>query len=116
MDESVSRYLERDEVSQILARAAQLVSERGLHKGDLFRQSPTFGPLCAEGAIIAAIAGGSVSRSLTYEQQVLFHHAENRARRLTGGRPLSGWNDEHGRTQFEVVALLSRAAAEEVCA
>jgi len=111
MDESVVQHLELNEISQVLARAAQILSERGLHKCELFDLDPFRGSVCIQGAIIAAIhAGDARDAMLSAEQQQLFMRALHRVRTRIGGHDIADWNDVSTRTQYEAVTLLASAA------
>ena len=94
---------------EVLSRAADIVQERGLNKGDYAtRYNSTEGPVCAIGAVRLA-AGGSPWR---------FTELAGKACSVLAGvlpklydEDISAWNDKPRRRKHEVVKLLRKAAA-----
>lgn len=105
--------------SGLLARAAELIGERGWHQGDYGNDD---GCVCAIGALRAAAAEASGLQKTAVDRAVFFEHFIDRTvfdvmvdattmlDEASPCRAIDIWNDQAGRTADEVVALMRHVA------
>jgi hypothetical protein len=96
-------------VADVLDRAADVIVERGHHKGSYEGWD---GTVCAGGALRVAITGKPFTRFTGAGEAVTYMSARDRLCDLLGS-PIARWNDAPDRTADEVIAALREAARRE---
>jgi hypothetical protein len=96
-------------VEQVAARAANVVADRGLTKGQM-EEHANGGPVCALGAICAALTGEASQAPKDDEGWQLLTDIRERTQLITGRISLAEWNDAKERTAADVVGLFEMVA------
>jgi hypothetical protein len=96
-------------VEQVAARAASVVADRGHTKGQM-EEYTNGGPVCALGALCAALTGEASSPPKDDEGWELFMDTRARLQKITRTERLAEWNDAPERTAADVVGLFEMVA------
>jgi hypothetical protein len=96
-------------VEQLAARAANIVADRGLTKGQM-EEHQDGGPVCALGAICVALTGHASAPPKDDEGWRLMTDIRHRMQLITGRVSLAHWNDDKERTAADVVGLFEMVA------
>jgi hypothetical protein len=96
-------------VEQLAARAANIVADRGLTKGQM-EEHVNGGPVCALGAICVALTGEASRPPKDDEGWRLLTDLRERMQVIIGQLPVAQWNDDPARTHADVVGLFEMVA------
>lgn len=103
------------EFADILDKAADHIDTVGWHQGRLYDDAYTpltACPVCAMGAINTALFGTPKFPLDMRRADCETYEVADLLRPRIGNAELAEWNDEEGRTQDEVTALMRETAAE----
>lgn len=93
---------------EVLLRAAEVVQERGLYKGNYARGNGVNGPVCLIGSINVAVSGGNPWHEVSGVQEACEVVKNFLPKQYH--RDIADWNDKPRRRKHEVVAILRKAA------